>query len=191
MWKWMWVMHLLQLSFQMQNVLPMLPVQIRWSDFDNGFWAWKKTFIYFFLQHIIQWKKIINNVQPKWGITCLTRASPIICIGYRAPRASSTKSRQIQIKLVKFVSITVAWCLIQFLVSLLLSQLLNGGARSYAVLMFLQQKWDVDIFYSKIYQKSCDKIIQQLVAIICCKQWRFITGQFLVWQAKLEPPSIH
>ena len=41
---------------------------------------------------------------------------PIICIGYRAPRASSTKSRQIQIKLVKLVSITVAWCLIHELV---------------------------------------------------------------------------
>ena len=62
---------------------------------------------------------------------------PIICIRYRAPRASSTKSRQIQIKLVKLVSITVAWCITQFLVGLLLRQLVNGGARKYAVLSYV------------------------------------------------------
>ena len=44
---------------------------------------------------------------------------PKICIRYRAPRASSTKSRQIQIKLVKLVSITVAWCITQFLIEFL------------------------------------------------------------------------
>ena len=66
------------------------------------------------------------------------RASPHnLYIGYRAPRASFMKSRQIQIKLVKLMSITVAWCIIQFLVNLLLRQLTYEGARKYAVLSYI------------------------------------------------------